>query len=56
MKCEKCPCCMATRYPESNDVDYDCIAGMDENIEEFKDGHLGCRIHYKTAYKIANEY
>lgn len=52
MKCEHCKASCGKHYAESYDYDWYCLAGVqDEEREEFADGLIGCRLHYKTIEK-----
>ena len=52
MKCEKCKANNEQCHAESYEVDWYCLAGIQDNDrEEFSDGSLGCRLHYKTVAK-----
>lgn len=52
MKCEFCKASHEQHYVESYACDWSCLAGVsDEDREEFSDGLLGCRLHYKTVEK-----
>ena len=52
MKCVNCKASYEQHYAESYDCDWSCLAGVqDDDREEFPDGSLGCRLHYKTVEK-----
>lgn len=59
MHCDVCPCSCEQRYPESNEVDWSCLAGhdIDEDEEDGivfdEDGEMiGCNIDIDEAQKI----
>ena len=56
MRCVNCPLSYAQHYGETNESDWYCLGGVDEDDMDFdKDDECGCKMHYKTIQKKADE-
>lgn len=57
MKCMECPAACERRYAESNEIDFECLAGVDEDdILDDEDGCYGCDLTEEEAQQAADRY